>query len=249
MIDQKWICNKCGAETKKDPQRKNSTCKECGRGRYQNWKLCECGEWFKSNNGRQMYCSKECGYKHKRNGGKLGKHYESCRRARIAICPVCGKSFRAVNDYVGRTSVYCSKECWSKRATVEKSCRCCGKKIITYKSANKKFCSNECRNADYRKRRGELAARWEGGKTEKSRLLKSCIEYKEWRDAVFDRDNYTCQQCGKQNCKLEAHHIKEQCNFPELVFDVSNGITLCHECHKKTDNYGSKAKKRKKEES
>lgn len=47
--------------------------------------------------------------------------------------------------------------------------------------------------------------------------------------------------CGSKKM-LEAHHIKEKVNFPELEYDVDNGICLCHDCHKKTDNYGYKAK-------
>ena len=59
---------------------------------------------------------------------------------------------------------------------------------------------------------------------------------------MFARDGYTCQACEKKGIRVEAHHIKEQSNYPELRFDVNNGITLCRDCHKKTDNYGSKAK-------
>lgn len=67
-------------------------------------------------------------------------------------------------------------------------------------------------------------------------------EYKEWRLAVFTRDNFTCQKCGQRKRDIEAHHIKERCKYPELMFDVDNGLTLCHECHKETNNYGWKAR-------
>lgn len=240
---QKWICNKCGFETTEKPQHKNSICGHCGKGRFRALTQCECGKWFHPERLNQKYCSKECGYKYRNTGGKKGKHYPNAQRARIAVCPVCGKEFRAVKEYKGRQSIYCSKECWSRRAKVVTECQNCGKKIVAYKSANKKFCSNECRNEDYRKRTGKLAPRWEGGKTEKIRILESRIEYKEWRRDVFARDNYTCQACGKRGVRLEAHHIKEKCNFPELIYDVDNGITLCRECHKKTENYGCNAKK------
>ena len=57
-------------------------------------------------------------------------------------------------------------------------------------------------------------------------------EYKEWRDVVFERDNYTCQDCGERGGELNAHHIKPYNEYPDLRVDVGNGITLCVECHK-----------------
>ena len=60
-----------------------------------------------------------------------------------------------------------------------------------------------------------------------------CEEYKEWREKVFARDDYTCCNCGERGRRLNAHHILSYANFPELRYDVENGITLCEECHKK----------------
>lgn len=64
-----------------------------------------------------------------------------------------------------------------------------------------------------------------------------------WREAVLERDNHTCQDCGIQSTpehpvRLEAHHIKDKTDFPELMFDVDNGLTLCKPCHTRTDNFG-----------
>lgn len=57
-------------------------------------------------------------------------------------------------------------------------------------------------------------------------------EYLDWRNAVLERDNYACQKCGdSQGGNLRCHHIKPFSTHPELRFEVSNGITLCHVCH------------------
>lgn len=59
-----------------------------------------------------------------------------------------------------------------------------------------------------------------------------CNEYKAWRRAVFERDDFTCQTCGKRGIKLNAHHKKSYAYYPEGRYDISNGITLCEACHK-----------------
>lgn len=81
--------------------------------------------------------------------------------------------------------------------------------------------------------RGEKSRFWKGG----GHRAKAS---KEWRDIIFKRDNWTCQQCNLKGVFLEAHHIKSWAHYPELRFDIANGITLCKECHKLTDNYKGK---------
>ena len=90
--------------------------------------------------------------------------------------------------------------------------------------------------------------------------LRSCSYYQTWVGKVLKRDNYTCQRCGKQNCRLDAHHYLKSfsqilyefyCHYPQYnpkkdnsilisltqsyfpFWDVSNGLTLCVSCHKK----------------
>ena len=54
--------------------------------------------------------------------------------------------------------------------------------------------------------------------------------YSSRRKAILHRDNYTCQCCGKKNCRLEVHHIKFRRNGG--TDDEENLITLCEDCHK-----------------
>lgn len=57
-------------------------------------------------------------------------------------------------------------------------------------------------------------------------------EYREWHKAIFERDNYTCQCCGRCGGNLVAHHLESYNNNPELRTLLENGIILCEECHR-----------------
>ena len=54
--------------------------------------------------------------------------------------------------------------------------------------------------------------------------------YSSRREAILHRDNYTCQCCGKKNCRLEVHHIVFRRNGGSD--SLENLITLCGDCHK-----------------
>ena len=54
--------------------------------------------------------------------------------------------------------------------------------------------------------------------------------YSSRRESILHRDNYTCQCCGKKNCRLEVHHIKFRRDGG--TDDEENLITLCEDCHK-----------------
>ncbi len=83
---------------------------------------------------------------------------------------------------------------------------------------------------------------WKGGITEKHKRLRNSIEYKLWRESVFQRDDFTCQECKLRGVELHADHIKPFAYFPDLRFAIDNGRTLCVACHKKTDSYLGRAR-------
>lgn len=86
---------------------------------------------------------------------------------------------------------------------------------------------------------------WKGGITSLKKQIRDSVEYKFWRTSVFKRDNYTCVKCNKRRCYLEADHIiplylilkkyfiitLEEARFCQALWDISNGQTLCKECH------------------
>lgn len=66
------------------------------------------------------------------------------------------------------------------------------------------------------------------------------------RELVLKRDGNKCVRCGAENSwknALQVQHIKSKAYFPELAYEMSNLMTLCFNCHKKTKNYGNGAKK------
>jgi len=125
------------------------------------------------------------------------------------------------------------------------SCVVCGKTFFVSPIniiRGKKYCSRKCMGLNNRK---EKNVNWKGGT---SRIYKDgygSVEYKQWRRDVFVRDEYTCQKCGVKHVYITAHHIKPFAFYPDLRFDINNGITLCEECHCKVDRYRAKFKKEK----
>ena len=84
-----------------------------------------------------------------------------------------------------------------------------------------------------KRKRGEEHYNWQGGKSLERDTIKHTPQYKNWVKSVFERDNYTCQHCGKtgKEVKLNAHHIENFSSNPDKRFDVDNGITFCEQCH------------------
>jgi len=87
---------------------------------------------------------------------------------------------------------------------------------------------------------GDKHWNWKGGVSRGWKTGYYSTGYKKWRQDVFKRDEYTCQECGDIGY-ITAHHIKSWSKYSELRYDVSNGITLCEKCHSKTDNYKGRA--------
>jgi len=86
---------------------------------------------------------------------------------------------------------------------------------------------------------------WKGGITPLVRQIRTSKMMKDWKKAVFQRDDYTCQSCNIRGYKINADHIKEfsviikdngivkstQAWSCKELWNTDNGQTLCEECH------------------
>ncbi len=108
----------------------------------------------------------------------------------------------------------------------------CGKKLSSHRSILCMECAGKAKI-------GNKHWNWQGGKSN-NRDIHSLNnrEYRDWRQSVFKRDGFTCR-IADVNCdgQLQAHHILRWADYPELRFEINNGITLCvaHHPRKKKD--------------
>ena len=182
------------------------------------------------------------------------------------ICLKCGKEFSkkiTCSKKEWKTTKFCSHGCansvnankerlsnyikengvWNKGKSmpkgknnsqwkrVEKVCLKCGKKFIVknYRKNSAKFCSHNCEHKN----------RDKGLSTESEKIRKS-IEFRLWREAIFARDNWTCQKTKIKGGKLHPHHIQNFAQYPELRFAIDNGITSSEKAHKEFhEKYGN----------
>lgn len=101
---------------------------------------------------------------------------------------------------------------------------------------DRKYCSRECYGkAVGLRQQGANHPMYKHGMTaqklsERQRLRKH-KDYTAWRDKVYARDEYKCRAC-RTGTNLQAHHHAAWVDEPKLRLKVSNGITLCDECHR-----------------
>jgi endogenous inhibitor of DNA gyrase (YacG/DUF329 family) len=169
------------------------------------------------------------------------------------VCVGCKKTF---TDYASNGKrTYCSKQCKIKNQIIPKGknsprwnstltkCKNCGQNFYRWKSnKNKKYCSKKCYSEDLS---GKYPKNLKGKRGIKPRTYhlrkrgkRGSVFDREWRIAVFERDNYICQRCNIRGGRLQAHHKKPYKEYPDLRYDLNNGETLCIDCHKNTETYG-----------
>ena len=164
--------------------------------------------------------------------GTLGKHWnlsnETKRRQAIAKLGEKNPAKRIeVREKIGKTQI-------GRKATEETK-----RKMSESSKGHKMSTEARLKSSHTHLARREKQWSWKGGVTPENKRIRFSVEYKLWREAVFKRDNYTCQCCRQRGGTLNADHVKSFAFFPELRFAIDNGRTLCENCHKKTPSYGS----------
>lgn len=117
-----------------------------------------------------------------------------------------------------------------KPASEQRFCRYCGKvfefklsQLNAYKGGGQ-YCSRPCSYAGQVKRNARKPITDKYGRSGRK-------ADKEWREAVRERDNFTCRRCGKYDPYIHAHHVATRSRRPDLKHDVDNGICLDGTCH------------------
>lgn len=169
-------------------------------------------------------------------------------------CLICDKEIKTFPCRVKKgQDKFCSRACKavsqknipSKRRTgVVRRCLHCETEFYApnWLSSRRgaKYCSYSCY---WSSKLGKKPWNYEGI-TPINVSIRKTRRYRRWSRMVKERDDFTCQICGKRgNGEMHSDHIKPFSLYPELRFDLNNGRTLCLECHRNTETYGNRVLK------
>lgn len=168
----------------------------------------------------------------------------------IKLCPTCKKEFSVIPSLNYRKS--CSKKCFGVQVSLrlknnhpfkgkhhtelskEKN-RLAHLDKVAWNKGLTGYMAGSKHHWFGRNVSGSNSPSWKGGmKFWKKEDRRSDGAYQYWRAEVYKRDNFKCRilntDCGG---RIEAHHILGWKSYPELRYELNNGITLCHAHHPK----------------
>jgi len=182
--------------------------------------------------------------------GRMGKgrKFTAEHSRRISDAQIGDKNHRWRGGPIEFKCVVCDKLFKRRKNSINRSSvKCCSLKCLgQYNSINHS---------------GHNHYNWKGGKTIIHDRIRRSLKYRIWRKEVFERDNYTCQECGTKISPFHPHHVppfelskiidylKHKYNTTdtevlyegamklEFLWNKLIGKTLCVDCHKLTDSY------------
>jgi len=178
-------------------------------------------------------------------GKKRKPHSEEHKRLiseKLKGHPVSMETRKKISEaHTGEKNYMYGKVAWNKGISPSSETR-----IKMSKASKGRIVSEETKMKLSKAHRGEKHWNYKGGVSIFVKNLRGCYKYRQWRDDVFTKNDFTCQKCGERGCYLEAHHIKSYSSilrFYEIttledalncaeLWDINNGITLCKKCHK-----------------
>lgn len=174
-----------------------------------------------------VICSKQFQIRHSYQKATCS---DECKRKNYSLTRLSSKRLLSISRQTGkRNKGRISKK---RKPLVEKMCKQCDNIFYTpnKRATQSKFCSTDCWYTFLREN-PTLHPTWRGGF-----FPYYGPNWKQEADAARQRDNYTCQECGRyrERPKLDVHHI-----VPLRLFNydyskankIENLITLCKRCH------------------
>lgn len=224
---------------------------------------CEnCGDVFECPKHRaekrdNLFCCRDCYHDFGRPDMQGENHHDHKGGKKEQECEWCGETYMAWPYEIENGRRFCGRECSDKAQAEVKGpkhprykpekhktfqCKNCGDEFRRYAPKNDcEYCTEEC----YREAAKDLFAGkknpvWRGGWTHYYGA-----NWDEQREKALERDNHTCQDCGKHADDMprspDVHHkkrlgwFKEEYDEPRWWQEgnkVENLVTLCPKCHK-----------------
>lgn len=158
---------------------------------------------------------------------------------KIINCLECGVVFRVSKS---KPRKFCSQTCsnryWHKQSPSKKSifvCKWCGKEFEQWTYRKPTMCSNQCRSEYGASIRAKQL--YKGGS-----VISRGMNWKKQAKLARQRDNYTCQVCGRNGWldrfRVQVHHIIPYRLFNEdyeKANNLDNLVSLCPSCHPRVE--------------
>jgi len=162
--------------------------------------------------------------------------------ANLSTCPKCG----GLKDRRAKTCGKCAGSGYKGHGPTTMICTCeyCKKEFLVPKwreaQGRGRFCSRECVNKYQETIKGEDHPKSTGRHTTSSY---SGANWKMARQAVIDRANGRCEQCGIDLSTVKrfaVHHVIGSHEFRNVEdsHTVDNLSVICQSCHAKNHNLG-----------